>query len=275
MDNVVVNLCPTGMVPTRDMTPHVPLQPDEIVADVLRCADVGITTVHIHARDDNGEPTHDKSVYARIIEGIRNERPDLVLGVSCSGRTVQELALRAEVLELDGDVKPELASLTLTSLNFARQASMNAPDVVQGLAERMRDSGIKAELEVFDIGMANYAIYLEKKGLLSAPHYANLFFGNVATAQSRFSDMAAMVGALPGDTYVSFAGIGNEQKRATAVSIAMGGGVRIGLEDNIWTNDSRSELATNLGLIEWTHATIAQHDRSMMKPDEFRSRFLC
>ncbi len=166
MNELILNLAPTGNVPTRRMSVHVPLQPREIVADILRCAEEGITLAHIHARDEQGAPTYDKDVYARIIGGVRDVREDIVLCVSCSGRNFQEIEKRAEVLDLRGDLKPDMASLTLSSLNFSRQASLNAPDVIQELAQRMRDAGIKPELEVFDLGMANYARYLQRKGLI-------------------------------------------------------------------------------------------------------------
>ena len=81
---LIVNLAPTGMVPTRRMSDRVPLQPHEIVADVLAAAELGITIAHLHARDEDDEPTHRKDVYARIIGGIRDRRPDLIICVSCS-----------------------------------------------------------------------------------------------------------------------------------------------------------------------------------------------
>jgi 3-keto-5-aminohexanoate cleavage enzyme len=269
----VLNLAPTGMVPTRELTPHAPLQPDEIVADVLRCAEAGITTVHIHARDTDGHPTHRADVYREIIAGIRQERPDLVIGVSCSGRSVSELEARAEVLDVDGDLKPDLASLTLSSLNFPGQASMNAPDVVRGLAERMQHRGITPELEVFDIGMANYAAYLVDKGVLTPPLYANVFVGNLATAHLRLLDLAAVVAALPPGTAWSLAGIGRAQNPATAVGIAMGGGVRTGLEDDIWADTGRTELGTNLGKVERIHELAGVDGRPLMSSAEFRRRF--
>src|SRR6185295_125809 len=110
---------------------------------------------HLHARDEHDRPTHSKDVYARIIAGIREQRPDLVLCVSCSGRRAPEFAPRAEVLDLDGDLAPDMASLSLSSLNFSRQASVNAPDVVVALAERMGERGIRPEVEIFDLGMVS------------------------------------------------------------------------------------------------------------------------
>lgn len=257
MRKLIVNFTPTGMVPTREMTPHVPLQPPEIVEDVLRCAELGASVVHLHARDAEGVPTWRKEVYAEIIAGIRRERPDLVLGVSTSGRNTPELERRCNVLELDGPVKPDMASLTLSSLNFARSASLNAPDTVKALASRMLEKGIKPELEVFDLGMANYARYLEARGLLRPPHYVNVLLGGVATAQDDLLSVATLIERLPGRSEWALAGMGASQHRAVALAIAAGGHVRVGLEDNLYLDAGRTRLATNAQLVE--HAVgIAQ-----------------
>ena len=173
-------LAPTGMVPTRAMTPHVPLTPAEIAADVAAAAAIGITSVHLHARDDNGDPTWERQVYQRIVAAVRETAPDVVTNVSTSGRTWSELERRADCLALDGDLKPDLASLTLSSLNFLTGASLNSPDTIHALARIMLDRGIVPELELFDFGMVNYVHVLQRKGLLPGPVVANLFFGNVA-----------------------------------------------------------------------------------------------
>jgi uncharacterized protein (DUF849 family) len=268
--DAIVNLAPTGMIPTKAMTPHVPLTPEEIAADVLACADLGITTAHLHARDESGDPTYRKGVYARIIGLIRDRRDDLVLCVSCSGRNWSELEKRAEVLELDGDLKPDMASLTLSSLNFANSSSVNAPETVQGLAERMRDRGIKPELEIFDLGMANYAKYLLRKEIIEGRLYANLFFGNIASAQPTLLELGILIEALPPDTVWAAAGLGEAQLPMNAVAIAYGGGVRVGLEDNIWFDRTRSRLATNVELVGRIHEIGRLHAREVMAPAAFR-----
>ena len=136
-NNFILNFTPTGMIPTREMTPHVPITPEEIVNQVLEAADLGVTMVHLHAREpDSGEPTYKKDIYAEIIRGIRSKNRDLILCVSTSGRNHNEFEKRSECLELDGDAKPDFASLTLSSLNFNKQASINTPQTIQLLARR-------------------------------------------------------------------------------------------------------------------------------------------
>jgi 3-keto-5-aminohexanoate cleavage enzyme len=269
---LIVNLAPTGMVPTRQMSAHVPLQPAEIVRDVLAAAATGVTIAHLHARDESGQPTHGRDVYARIIGGIRDKRPDLVICVSCSGRRARRVEDRAEVLDLDGDEKPDMASLTVSSLNFAHEASVNAPDTVRDLAERMRDRGIVPEIEIFDLGMANVLRYLESRGIVRSPVYANLLFGNLATAQADLPDIAAVVSRLPAGAIWSQAGLGAAQLPVAAIAAAVAPGVRIGLEDNLWLDPARTQPASNADLIERVHGLAALLGRPIMRPVQFRER---
>jgi uncharacterized protein (DUF849 family) len=271
MGDLVVNFAPTGMIPTKAMTPRVPVSVQEIVDSVLEAHEIGITVVHLHARDpDTGVPTQDAEIYGRIIEGIRQHAPELVLGVSLSGRNVTEFEQRAAPLLLEGNLKPDMGSLTLSSLNFNRQASVNAPDTIMRLAAMMNERGIKPELEAFDVGMLNYAKYLIKKKLLRPPHYVNLLFGNIACAQATLLHAGMMLHDLPHDTQWAFAGVGGAQTSMNSIAIAYGGGVRVGLEDNIWYDSARTRLATNADLLRRIHLLAEANGRTIMTPGEFR-----
>jgi 3-oxoadipate:acetyl-CoA acetyltransferase len=267
---LLLNLAPTGMVPTREQSEHVPLQPEEIVADVLRCAEQGVTVVHLHARDEHGEPTHSKEVYGRIIAGIREQRPDLVLCVSCSGRRNPGFDPRAEVLDLDADLAPDMASLTLSSLNFPGQASVNPPDVVVALAERMGERGIRPELELFDLGMVGLLRRLLERGVLASPAYVNLLFGNLASARADLPDIGALVARLPEGTIWSLAGLGAAQLPVAGIAAAVAPGVRIGMEDSLWLDPEHTQPATNLELVRRVHALAEANGRALMAPPELR-----
>ena len=247
----ILNFSPTGLIPTKEMTPHVPVSPAEIIEDVLHAADRGATMVHLHARDpDNGLPTYKKEVYAEIITGIRKKNKDLILGVSTSGRNLSAFEQRSDCLDLSGEAKPDFASLTLSSLNFNKQASINAPQMIQDLAGRMLSRGIKPELEVFDVGMINYAKYLIKKDLLKPPFYFNLILGNIACAQADLLHLGIMIKELPEGSIWSVGAVGDHQLKINIIAIASGGGVRTGLEDNIWFDEERTQLARNRALVE-------------------------
>ena len=269
--DLIINFTPTGMLPTREMTPYVPLSVVEIVEEVHQAVEIGITMVHVHARDEaTGEPTYHAEVYERILAGIRRFAPDLIIAVSLSGRTFHEFEKRAEPLILDGAVKPDMGSLTLSSVNFNRQASVNAPDMIQHLAVRMKQRGILPEMEAFDSGMVNYAKYLQNKGLLEPPHYFNLLLGNIACAQADLLHTGIMVRDLPPSSYWSLAGIGDAQLSMNSVAIAMGGGVRVGLEDQIWYDRGRTRLARNADLLRRIHTIAEAHGRPLMAPAQLR-----
>ena len=269
--DLIINFTPTGMIPTKEITPHVPISVAEIIENVHRATEVGITMVHLHARDEaSGSPTHHADVYQQIIEGIRRFSPDLVVCVSLSGRNNIELQARAEPLTLDGLAKPDMGSLTLSSLNFNRQASVNTPDTIKSLAQMMMERHILPELEAFDSGMINYAKYLQKKGLLQPPHYFNLIVGNIACAQANLLHIGVMVNDLPPESFWSLGGVGDAQFPVTATSVIYGGGVRIGLEDNIWFDQRRTRLASNQELLHRIHNVAAMADRVVMAPTTFR-----
>lgn len=272
-DKLIINFTPTGMIPTKEMTPHVPISASEIIEDVHKVSEVGITMVHLHARDFiTGKPTYEKEIYAEILAGIRKYAPTLVICVSLSGRDFKELEQRSDVLSLESELKPDMGSLTLSSLNFNKTASINSPEMIQDLAEIMKQRGIVPELEVFDAGMINYSKYLEKKNLIQPPYYFNLLLGNIACAQADMLHTGVMINDLPKDSYWSLAGIGVEQLKMNSLSIAIGGGVRVGLEDNIWYDSARTRLATNLELIERIHIIAKANERQIMTPEEFRRK---
>ena len=268
---LIVNFTPTGMIPTKSMTPHVPVSVDEIVEDVRKACEVGITMVHLHARDAmSGEPTYQKEIYGEIIGGIREFAPELIICVSLSGRNYKELEKRADPLFLKDELKPDMGSLTLSSLNFNRTASMNAPSMIQDLARIMRERGIVPELEAFDVGMINYAKYLAHKDLLEPPFYFNLLLGNIACAQATLLNAGMMINDLPDQSLWSLAGIGNAQLKMNSVAIAMGGGVRVGIEDNIWFDSHRTKLASNSELLQRINILTKANEREIMSPEEFR-----
>ncbi|MEZ4802421.1 MAG: 3-keto-5-aminohexanoate cleavage protein [Gelidibacter sp.] len=272
-EKLIINFTPTGMIPTKKMTPHVPVSVSEIVEDVHRVSELGITMVHLHARNAlSGKPAYEKEIYADIISGIRKYAPTLVLCVSLSGRDFSELEQRSDAVLLKGDLKPDMGSLTLSSLNFNTQASINSPQMVQDLARVMKENEVVPELEVFDNGMINYAKYLEVKKLIQPPYYFNLLFGNIACAQADLLHTGVMINDLPKNSYWSLAGIGNNQLKMNSLSIAVGGGVRVGLEDNIWYDSSRTRLATNLEMIQRVHIIAEANEREIMTPEEFRTK---
>ncbi len=261
--NKIINFCPTGTQPTRENS-LAPLDVNEVIDDVIACSEIGITLVHLHARDEAERNTSRKDIFQRIIEGIQKHLPELVICVSLSGRYTRDLAQRTEVLSL----RPDMASLTMSSLNFPRQASINDPDTIVSLIDSMNLYGVNPEVECFDSGMLHYTNYLINKGILSAPLYINVILGNLFNAQSDLCTVSAIVQQLPQKALTCFGGIGGHQLKATILGLLEADGVRIGLEDNLYLYER--EKATNVQLLTRTHALMEQMRYTCMAPITFK-----
>src|SRR3990170_6985481 len=208
MRKIIINLCPTGMVPTKAMNPHLPVTPREIVSTALNCANLGASIIHIHPRDEHGHPTWEKAVFAEIISGIREKNDQIIINTTTSGRDWDEFEKRSDCLNLEADLKPDLASLTIGSQNFINTASVNSPEMIEKLALKMKEKGIKPELEVFEPGMMHKANYLIKKGVIEGVPYFNILLGSLGTSPLHPTVFSAFHALLPENAIWSVAGIG-------------------------------------------------------------------
>ena len=267
MQPLIINAALTGMVPQRKDNPFVPLSPEEIIRDAKRCVAAGATILHLHARDENDQPTYRKEVYGEIFAGVREECPDVLISASCSGRLHGEFWQRSQVLEL----QPDFGSLTLGSLNFPKQASINTPEMIQQLALAMKARGIRPELEIFDLGMVDYAHFLIDREILSPPCYANILLGSLGTLAATPDNLCAVVRTLPPDTVWAATGVGRSQFFINSLAIAMGGHVRVGLEDALYYDWETRTPATNLGLIERVRRVAEAVGRDIATPEQARS----
>ncbi len=238
------------MVPRRERVPHVPVTAEQIIEDACACFQAGASIVHLHARAADEAPEWKREAYEAFIPEIRRLCPGLVVCATTSGRTFGKLEQRGDVLLLEGEAKPDMASLTLGSLNFRDVASVNAPEMIRALAELMAEKGIRPELEIFDSGMAYLARSLCAEGLLPEPMYANLLLGSPNTAPARMGDLAHLVEALPDEVVWAAAGIGAFQLPMNAIAVFAGGHVRTGLEDNPHLDHATRTPATNAQLVE-------------------------
>jgi uncharacterized protein (DUF849 family) len=223
-----------------------------------------------HAREPDGSPSYDAGLYTEILARVRAACPDIITCVTCSGRLVQDVHLRAAGLDVPEHLRPDMASLTLGSMNFPQQASVNSPDTIVELARRMADRGIKPELEVFEPGMANMAQRLLDKGLIQPPLYANLLLGSLGTIPAAARDLAYLVSLLPEGTIWAAAGIGRYQLKVNAMAVAMGGHVRTGLEDNPYYDWRTRAPASNEQLVSRVRRLARTLQRDLATPDEVR-----
>ena len=264
MEKLMITAALTGNVPTRDHTPHVPLTPAEIAADVRRCADAGASLVHIHARDQQGKPTLAKAVFQETARRIKAVATEIIIQLSTGARAGRDWEARATPVRL----LPEMASFTTGSNNLPGIVYENAPDFIRFLAEVFHDTGVKPEIEVFETGMINNALRLVKKGLLAAPLHFNFVLGAPGAMPGTVKNLVFLAESLPPGSTWTVAGIGSAEIPLATAAIAMGGHVRVGIEDNLRLPDGT--LATNAQLVDKV-ATIARTmGRDIATPDDAR-----
>ena len=262
----IINFTPTGTQTTR-INSFAPLTSSEIVDEVIGANEVGISIVHLHARDEvTLENTYKKEVYQKIIEGIKKYCPELLICVSLTGRNFHELSQRAEVLQL----YPDMGSLTMSSLNFPSGASINQPDMILSLIKEMDKYGVQPEIECFDTGMLNYTNYLISKNILKPPYHINVILGNIYNGQCDFGTLSSIKSNIPEHSMVCLGGIGSQQLKSTMYGLLEFDGVRIGLEDNLYYKDK--EKTTNIKLLKRVHRIIDELDMTHYTPNELREK---
>lgn len=260
----IINFCPTGTQPHNKSL--APLGASNIIDDVHRAYELGITLVHIHARDlATYENTYKKNVYKIIIEGIRKCCPDLAICVSLTGRLFPEFEKRSEVLEL----YPDMGSLTMSSLNFPGGPSINSPDMISKLINKMIEYGVVPEIECFDTGMINYTKYLIGHNHLPKPHYMNVILGNIFNAQNDLATVATIKASVPSNSLVCLGGIGTQQLKSNVLGLLEFDGVRIGLEDNLYFDNNKT-MCSNYNLLYRIHAIMDELNLETMSPKEFQ-----
>lgn len=263
---LIIKFAPTGMIPTKNDTPYVPITPKEIVRDTYKAYKLGASVVHVHARDEQGRPTHKKECFEKIFRDIKEKCPDIIICATTSGRVTPQVEHRSEVLDLN----PEMASLTIGSLNFPQHPSVNSLETIKALATLMRDKGILPELEIFEPGFINTAKYLAKQGYLKKPLHFTLLLGSLGSIPADIRDLVYLVESLPPENTWSATGIGRFQTQINVATILMGGHVRVGIEDSIYYSYPKRELATNEKLVKRIVRIAKELGREIATPDEAR-----
>ncbi len=265
MEKLIITVAPTGSLPRRSKTPHVPITPQEIIDCAVRCESAGAAILHIHVRDPEDEsPSPRFDLFQEVMEGVR-ARTRLVTQISTGGRAGMSYEERSERLKL----RPEMASLTTGSVNFPDSVYSNSPQLIEGLASDMKRYGIKPEMEIFDTSMIANAVSLQARGLAEAPLHFNFVMGLRGAIPATLENLVHLKNSLPSDATWTVSGIGAAQLPMNVHAILAGGHVRVGLEDNIYYR--KGELATNEQLVERIVRIARELGREVASPDEARA----
>jgi uncharacterized protein (DUF849 family) len=288
--DVFITCAVTGVGDTTDASELVPVTPEQIADAAIEAARAGAAVAHIHVRDPaTGKGARDVALYREVVERIRSANVDVVLNLSAGmgGDLVlggddaplpldpagTDMAGAAERLAHVEVLLPEICTLDCGSLNFAAGGDyvlVNTPGILRAMARRIRELGVRPELEVFDTGHLVMVRDLIRAGLIDDPVLIQLCMGIPYGAPNDPTTLMTLVNQLPAGSVFSAFSIGRMQLPYVAMAALAGGNVRVGLEDNLYL--SRGVLATNGQLVERAVTILTAMNARVLGPDEVRAK---
>jgi uncharacterized protein (DUF849 family) len=280
----------TGAGDTAGRSPHLPVTPEQIAAAAIDAARAGAAVVHIHVRDPlTGRGSRDPALFGEVVGRIRNGGVDVVLNLTAGmggdlvlagvdsplppDAAATDMAGALERLAHVEELRPEICTLDMGSMNFAAGGDyvmVNTPAMLRAMAGRVRDLGVRPELEVFDTGHLVLVGELIAEGLIDSPPLIQLCMGIPYGAPADLATLLAMVARLPAGAIFSTFAIGRMQLPFAALAPLVGGNVRVGLEDNLYLE--RGRLASNAELVERAAALLQAMNVAVLGPSEVRER---
>ncbi len=265
---IILTAAIVGAEVMRKDTPYIPYTPEEIAAEAERCARAGAAVVHLHVREPDGKPSQAPELFGSAIRLIR-ARCDVVLQTSTGGAVGMSADERCGPLTLQGELKPEMATLTPGTVNFGEEVFFNPRPLVRDIARRIRAAGLKPELEIFDAGMIDEARYLQKEGLLDFPGHWDFVLGVPGGLGARTDAVDYLRRQLPEGATWTCAAMGRFQLPMVELACERGGHARVGLEDNLFLE--KGVLAKgSFELVERAAAIARSKGREVATPAQAR-----
>jgi len=267
MKPLILTAAITGAETTKLMNPALPITPEEQAVEAVACVSEGAAIIHLHVRDSEGKPSQSIEDFRNSITAIRDAcDPEPIIQISTGGAVGAPMSERvAPIVEL----KPEMASLNIASMNFGDDVFLNHPKEVEALAAEMKVLGVLPEVEVYDVGHIEIAKRLLKKGLLHHPIHYQFVLGVPGGLSGEARNLQFMIDSIDPEDSWAVAGIGRYELPLSVMAVAMGGEVRVGFEDNIYYN--KGELAqSNAQLIGRVRRIAEEIGRPIATPTEAR-----
>ena len=266
MEKLIITAAICGAEVTKEHNPSVPYTVEEIGREAEAAYGAGASIIHLHVRNDDGTPTQAKERFRECIEEIKRRCPDVIIQPSTGGAVGMSNEERLQPVSL----YPEMATLDCGTCNFGGDdIFVNSENTIIEFGKRMLELDIKPEVEVFDKGMIDTALRLAKKGYIKEPMHFNFVLGVNGGISATVRDLSYMVGSIPSNATFTVSGIGKSQFHMAATSIAMGGHVRVGFEDNVYI--SKGVLASSNGeLVEKAVRIAKELGREIATPQEAR-----
>jgi 3-keto-5-aminohexanoate cleavage enzyme len=267
MNKLIITAAVTGSSIPRSRTPYIPITPEEITRSAIECWEAGASVVHIHVRNPKtGIGTQDMELFQQVIEPLR-EKTDLVLCLTTSGIPGRNLPTEERLQVLD--FQPELASLDAGSINLGGTIFVNTPEFLEEAAQRMREKGVKPELEIFDVGMIVTCLRMRNQGFFEDPLHFQFVLGTPWGSPGTPKSLFHMCEMIPEDATWSVIGVGRTHLPMSMMALIMGGHIRVGMEDNIYYR--RDQLVRkNAQFVERITRIAGEYGREIASPDEAR-----
>jgi 3-keto-5-aminohexanoate cleavage enzyme len=226
---VILTAAIVGAEVTREQTPYLPITPEEIAAEAVRCREAGAAVIHLHVRTADGRPSQDEGLFREAIEAIRS-RTDVIIQVSTGG------AIGMTVEERCGPLgcRPEMATLNCGTLNFGNDVFVNTRPQIREIARRIQTAGSIPELECYEVGHLDEALALAREGLVTGPMHFQFVLGVPGGIGAREEVLRFLVSQVPEGATWGCAAVGRHQRSMTELAMRLGGHARLGLEDNLY-----------------------------------------
>lgn len=265
MEKLIITAAITGAETTKEMNPNLPVTPSEQAKDAAACVKAGASVIHLHVRDKSGKPSQSLDDFRGSIEAIRKAcKPTPIIQISTGGAVGEAMEKRiAPIVNL----KPEMASLNINSMNFGSDIFLNHPKDVEKLAKHMQDLKVIPEVEVYDGGDIELAKRLQKQGLLKSPIHFQFVLGVPGGLSGEPHNLIHMLSLISPEDSWAVAGVGRYETPLAVMAVVMGGHLRVGFEDNVYYH--KGELAkSNAQLVERITRIAKEVGREVATPDE-------
>jgi len=288
MNNEVIVTCAvTGAGDTLGKHPEVPVTPEQISNAAIAAAKAGASVAHIHVRDpETGLGSRDVNLFKEVVERIRDSETDIVINLTAGmgGDWVPseenpsmpgpgtDMIGPEERLAHVKEIHPEICSLDCGTMNFGNgnEIYISPPGYLREMASMIQEWGVKPELEVFELGQIRFAKQMIKEGLINEPPMFQICLGIPWGAEQTVDSMKVMKDELPTNASWASFGIGRMQMPMAAAAVAMGGNVRVGLEDNLYLE--KGVLASNDQLVTRVIEIIQRMGSRVLSPKETRDK---
>jgi len=283
--DVIVTCAVTGAGDTADKHPDLPITPDQIAAAAIEAAEAGAAVAHIHVRDpETGKGSRDPALFRAVVERVRAAGTDVIINLTAGmggdffpdpadpsrGGPGTDMAGPADRLNHVAELRPDICSLDCGSLNFGDGVYVSTVGMLRTMAARIRDLGVKPEMEVFDTGHVWLANTLVAEGLINDPPLYQICLGIPWGAPAETATMKTLRDLLPANAVWAGFGISRMEMQMVAQAMLLGGHVRVGLEDNLYLK--RGVLASNGELVEKAIRIIELLGGRAVSPDEARAK---